>query len=53
MNIIDLMNKKHYDVPEDVTISDLKELGECISDDMSIGALLECIENLYNESLEE
>ena len=53
MNIIELMNEKHYAVPEDLTISDLKELGECVTENMSIGALLESIEILYDEALEE
>ena len=35
------------------TISDLKELGECVTENMSIGALLESIEILYDEALEE
>ena len=53
MNIIDLMAEKHYIAPEDLTISDLKQLGECITEDMSVGALLECVEILYDEAVEK
>ncbi len=53
MNIVDLMNEKHYAVPEDITISDLRELGECITDNMSIGSLLGCIEVLYDEAMRD
>ena len=53
MNIIDLMNEKHYIHYGDVTISDLRELGECVTDNMSIGTLLECAEILYNEAVEK
>ena len=53
MNIIELMNEKHYIHYGDITISDLKELGECVTDNMSIGALLECAEILYNEAMEK
>ena len=53
MNIIDLMNEKHYIHVGDITISDLKELGECVTDNMSLGALLECAEILYDEAVEE
>lgn len=53
MNILDLMSEKHYCTTADITISDLKQLGECITDDMSIGALQECIDILYDEAVEE
>lgn len=53
MNIIELMKEKHYDIPEDITISDLRELGECITDNMSVGGILGCIEVLYEEALGE
>ena len=52
-NCIELMNEKHYIHYGDITISDLKELGECVTDNMSIGALLECAEILYDEAMEE
>ena len=51
MDIMELMDKKHYCSTQDITIADLKELGECITDNMSIGALLECVEILYNEAI--
>ena len=44
-----LMQKKNYAHYADVTLNDLKELGECINADMSIGCLLEIAEILYNE----
>ena len=47
------MDKKHYFTTDDISISDLKELGECITDDMSIGALQECIDNLIDETVEK
>ena len=32
----------------DLTIADLKAMGECITDDMSIGVLMEICELRYN-----
>lgn len=50
MNIHELIKNKKYASPYDLTLDDLKTLGELITDDMSIGAINEIIEILYNES---
>ena len=50
MNITELMDEKNYTSFEDLTINDLKELGECITDDMSIGIIFEYAEILYDEA---
>ena len=52
MNIVELMKEKGYIHFGDVTIADLKNLGECITDDMSIGEIMECAEILYEEANE-
>ena len=48
MDIHMLMKNKKYISPYDLTLEDLKTLGEIITDDMSIGVINEIIENLYS-----
>lgn len=54
MDIHELMKRKHYDHEQDVTLADLKELGQVITDDMCVGELLGIVEVLYyGEEIEE
>lgn len=49
MDIHELIQNKKYESPYDLTLNDLKNLGEVITDDMSVGVIIEIIEILYNE----
>lgn len=50
VSIKELMNAKGYAHYGDVTLNELRELGECVNADMSLGALLEIAEILYEEA---
>ena len=55
MNILELMENNGYHSIYDLTIPDLIELGELFKSDaevMSIGALMELVENLEEDAIE-
>ena len=52
MDVYELMENKNYISSDDLTLKDLKELGEIITEDMSIGIINSIIDALFLDDVE-